>query len=124
MTTATRAIRNSLFLSVVITWMLLCLSLLEGTAQASAVSRPEDMPLAMAAMPLDSMPMALDWAPCVRCYVAPVPVAQGFIGESKEAQAPHWQIHAISKVEAARAFDSGVWHPRLPVRIEFSRWLN
>jgi len=80
--------------------------------------------MTVATMSPDSMLMALDCAPCVRCYVAPVPVAQGFSGESKEAQAPHWQVPATVRVETAWAFDTGVWHPRLPVRIEFSRWLN
>ena len=80
--------------------------------------------MAVAAMPPDSMPMAKDCAPCVRCYVAPVPVAQGFSGEIKEAIAPHWQVLVTAQVETAWAFDTGVWHPRLPVRIEFSRWLN
>lgn len=103
-------------------WLFLCLSLVGGAAQASTAAKQEAMPMAVAAMSPGSM--AMDCAPCVRCYVAPVPVVQGFSGESKEAQAPHWQVHASARVEIARSFDSGVWHPRLPVRIEFSRWLN
>lgn len=102
-------------------WLCLCLSLIGEVAQASAVTRQEAMPMAMSAMSPDSM--AMDCTPCVRCYVAPAPVVQGG-GDSKESQAPQWQIHATAQVEIARAFDSGVWHPRLPVRIEFSRWLN
>lgn len=105
-------------------WIYLCLSLIEGAAQASAVARQEAMPMAVSAMSSDSMPQAMDCAPCVWCYVAPVPVAQGFSGKSKEEKAPFWQVHATAQVETAWTFDTGVWHPRLPVRIEFSRWLN
>ncbi len=105
-------------------WIYLCLLLTGGVAQASTVARQEVMPMAVAAMSPDSMPMAMDCAPCARCYVAPVPVAQGFSGESMEAKAPQWQVHATVQVKAAWIFDAGVWRPRLPVRIEFSRWLN
>lgn len=105
-------------------WLYLCLLLTGGVAQASMVVEPEAMPMAVAAMPPHAMPMAMDCAPCVRCCVAPVPAVQGVSGERIEAQAPRWQIHAPSKVETARALDSGVGHLRLPVRIEFSRWLN
>lgn len=102
----------------------LCLSLLAADAQASLEGRNETVNIAVIAMPSGSMQKAVDCAPCVRCYVAPAPVAQELSGESKEAQAPHWQIHATAQVDAAWNFDTGIWHPRLPVRIEYSRWLN
>ena len=105
-------------------WLYLCLSLTGGLAQASTVTRQEAMPVAVAAMLPDSMPMAMDCAPCVRCYVAPVPGVQGFSGESNESQAPHWQVQATTQLETAGAISTVVWHLRLPVRIEFSRWLN
>lgn len=78
--------------------------------------------MARIAMLPDSIPMATDCTPCVRCYV--VPVSQGFSGKSKEPKAPYWQVHATEQVETAWALITGFRHPRLPVRIEFSRWLN
>ena len=105
-------------------WVYLCLSLIGGTAQASMLVRSEAIPIAVFAMPSSVMPQAMDCAPCVRCYVAPVPAVQGFNGECKEAHAPHWQLHITAPVDAAWIFNTGVWRPRLPVRIEYSRWLN
>ena len=105
-------------------WVYLCLSLVGSAAQASTATRQEAMSMVVSAMTPDSMPQAMDCVPCVRCYVAPVPVAQGVSGESKEAEAPHWQTHTIVQVETAWTIDTGVWHPRLPVRIEYSWWLN
>lgn len=69
------------------------------------------MPMSVSAMSPDSMPQAMDCLPCVRCYVAPVQVAQGVSGESKEAEAPHWQAHTIVQVETVWTFDKGVWPP-------------
>ena len=105
-------------------WLFLYLLLVGGTAQASTVTRREAMPMAVAAMSQDSMPMVMSCAPCARCYVAPVPVTQGFSGEGKEVEALHRQAHAIAQTAIVWVFDTGVLHPRLPVRIEFSRWLN
>lgn len=105
-------------------WLFLSLSLVGGTVQASTVTRQEAMPTTVAAMSQDSMPMVKSCAPCARCYVAPVPVAQAFSGEGKEVEALHRQAHAIAQTASAWVLDTGVLHPRLPVRIEFSRWLN
>lgn len=116
-----RAWRLRALLSI---WLFLCLSLVGGAAQASTAAKQEAMPLAVAAMSQDSMPMVKSCAPCARCYVAPVPVAQAFSGEGKEVEALHRQAHAIAQTASAWVLDTGVLHPRLPVRIEFSRWLN
>lgn len=102
----------------------LCLLLFGAGAQASTAARSEAMAMVASGMSSDSMPNAVDFAPCARCYVAPAPVTLEISGESIETQAPYWQVHATARVDTVWTFDPGVWHPRLPVRIEFSRWLN
>lgn len=102
----------------------LCLLLLGAGAQASSVARSEAMAVVASGMSSDSMPNAVDCAPCARCYVAPAPVALEISGESIETNAPYWQVHATVQVDTVWTFDAGVWHPRLPVRIAFSKWLN
>lgn len=107
-------------------WAILCLTLVSGRAFASMTPMAEVRPMAAMAMASPAMAMArmLDCTPCVRCYVAPATVAQGVGEESDARHEPAWRVRLPTLPDATRSVDTAGWHPRLPVRIAFCRWLD
>lgn len=105
-------------------WMFLCLALVSGASRASTASMAEARPMVVLAMPAAAMPQMLDCPPCARCYVAPAPVAHGVSAEPAGTDEPTWRVHDPALPYTIRAIDTGVWPPRLPLRIAFCRWLD
>ena len=100
----------------------LCLALLGAGVQAAPRAMQEADASSAAAMDSRSMSAFVDCVPCASCYLAPAP--QGFSGKGKEPEEPVWRVPAAPLADADDRIDSGGWHPRVPVRIAFCRWLD
>lgn len=79
--------------------------------------------MAITVMASGRMQTVADCMPCVRCYVVPAPVTQGFSGEGKTPDEPFWQVRSPS-IPDTEYFETGGRHVGLPVRILYSRWLD
>ena len=61
-------------------WLFLCLAPFVGAARGPATTVAAARPVAALATPSRPTPQASDGMPCVGCYVAPAPAAQGVGG--------------------------------------------
>ena len=107
-------------LGCVVVSLYLALSVTDADALASMVqdARP------MVASDMTSSPAeAMDCIPCARCYAAPAPLTQLFVGQGNGSDPTAWRNDAAQR-SAADRFDTGDRRAPLSLRIAYCRWRN
>ena len=105
-------------------WVLMCLAMFGGGAQAFVPTLQEARPVMVSAMASPSMPMASDHMPCATCCMAPAPSTHGFNGEGKEPESATWWVHEQRTPETVRFLETGSSPVKVPIRIAYCRWLD
>lgn len=111
-------------LALVGAWLVLCPVPMSGEARASMTTMPEARSMPASAGPSVPMPQMRDCMPCIGCFLAPAPVAQGVNGEPSEPREPAERVPDAVMPNRLGWIDAGARPPQLPVRIAFCRWLD